>query len=79
MYLNDRSKCIACFKVQEEFELIRHHVKYFPEEVAHVHYECHKIIHDPDDPRYKYLIQYEDGDSRKFYELNQEKDRDALV
>ena len=67
-YMNTKDTCILCFKKPEDgFELIEHHVKYFPQIVAFVHYDCHQKIHDPENP-IKHLIQYEDGDSRKFYE-----------
>lgn len=57
--------CIVCFKPKEQdFELIKHHVSYFPEIIAFVHYICHDLIHTGDVPS---LIQYQDGDSRKFY------------
>ena len=73
-YLNNKDKCIVCFKEREkDFELIAHHVSYFPEIVAFVHYTCHAKIHDLEKP-ISYLIQYEDGDSRKFYEEEKKND-----
>jgi len=70
MNLNNNKFCLACFgKPEKDFVLIKHHVKYFPEEIGYVHYKCHEIIHNPDDPRFKHLIQFQEGDSRKFYEL----------
>ena len=30
--------------------LIKHHVQYFPQVIAYVHYECHKKIHDTKNP-----------------------------
>ncbi len=67
-YMNNRDTCIVCFKEREkDFELIGHHVSYYPEIIAFVHYQCHAKIHDPDKP-IAHLIQYEEGDSRKFYE-----------
>ena len=60
--------CLVCFKEPEKnFSLIKHHVSYFPEVIAFVHYDCHKKIHDKP---LKQFIQYLPGDSRKFY-LNQ--------
>lgn len=47
--------------------LIKHHVRYDPELIAWVHFKCHMIIHDPDDPRYKFLIQFQDGESKEHY------------
>ena len=52
--------------------LIKHHVTYFPEKIAFVHYECHKKIHG--DPPITIWIQYYDGDARKFYTIKQEKE-----
>ena len=68
MYLNNPSMCLVCFKCpEEEFNLIKHHVKYYPEVIAYVHHKCHQDIHfenkRPD------LIQYEPADSKKFYAL----------
>mgnify|MGYP003152715350 CR=1 FL=1 len=56
---------MVCFKEPEpEFILIKHHVSYFPEIIAFVHYECHKKIHNAP---LNQFIQYKKGDSRKFY------------
>ena len=57
---------MVCFKEPDEFNLIKHHVSYFPEIIAFVHYECHKKIHDIP---LNQFIQYKNGDSRKFYEV----------
>jgi hypothetical protein len=55
---------------EKDYELIKHHVTYFPEKVAFVHYECHKQIHNkPID----FLIQYGEGDARKFYDMKRSK------
>jgi hypothetical protein len=51
--------------------LIKHHVSYFPEIIAFVHYKCHQQIHDTEKP-IKCFIQYENGDARKFYEMKKE-------
>ena len=48
-----------------EVPLVGHHVSYFPEKIAFVHYECHKVIHETPLTTW---IQYNDGDARKFYE-----------
>ena len=53
-----------------EVPLVGHHVTYFPEKIAFVHYECHKKIHDT--PLMTW-IQYDDGDARKFYEMKKER------
>ena len=82
-YMNQSNRCIACGRgrdkqfhkikvngksIKHKIPLIKHHVRYDPEVIAYVHFECHKIIHDPDDPRYKHLIQFQDGESRKYYD-----------
>jgi len=71
-FLNSRDRCTVCgfgraFDTQTRMiePLVGHHVKYFPAVVAWVHYHCHRKIHgSPTTP----LIQYEDGDSRRYYE-----------
>ncbi len=63
-YLNKNDICIVCFGCPKDTKLIKHHLSYFPERVAYVHYDCHKKIHEsPLDV----FIQYKQGDSRKFY------------
>jgi len=52
--------------------LIKHHVKYFPQVISYVHFECHKKIHDIKNS-IKFLIKYEDGDSVKFYNLKKQQ------
>ena len=71
-FLNSRDKCIVCgfgraFDTQTRMiePLVGHHVQYFPAVIAWVHYHCHRKIHD--NP-ITCLIQYEDGDSRRYYE-----------
>ena len=64
-YMNSPGRCMACFgNPEKEFTLIKHHVSYFPEKIAFVHYLCHRKIHDGN---VSSLIQYADGDSRKYY------------
>lgn len=73
-YLNTKNKCIVCFKKpKDNFPLVKHHVKYFPEVIAFVHYDCHAKIHDINNP-ISHLIQYEPIDSRNFYEGKQKKE-----
>ena len=71
-FLNSRDKCIVCgferaFDTQTRMiePLVGHHVQYFPAVIAWVHYHCHRKIHN--NPINSF-IQYEDGDSRKYYE-----------
>ncbi len=75
-YMNTKDMCIVCFGPPErEYRLIVHHVTYFPEKCCYVHYSCHQKIHDPDDP-ITYLIQYGEGDSRRFYKAKAQKGND---
>ena len=81
-FMNNSDMCIVCFSPpnvrseknvlgeETKYELIKHHVSYFPEIIAFVHYSCHKKIHDM--PLVNF-IQYKDGDSRKFYDMQKEK------
>ena len=85
-YMNQNTKCIACMGDREAEEsptiiingkhpmlmipLIKHHVSYNPQKIAYVHFACHQIIHDPNDNRYKHLIQFQDGESREYYDKN---------
>ena len=82
-FINQPTKCILCGKGRERepnpnfivngepkmewVPLIKHHISYFPEKCAYVHAKCHIIIHDSTDPRYKHLIQFQEGESRRFY------------
>ena len=66
--------CMVCFMpplIGFGNQLIKHHVSYFPEIIAFVHYKCHQKIHDTEKP-IKCFIQYEVGDARKFYEMKKE-------
>ena len=65
-WINNPKFCMVCFEPPEPgFELIKHHIQYFPEVVCFVHYKCHEAIHAGKRPD---LIQYNEGDSRRFYE-----------
>ena len=50
---------------QEPF--VGHHASYFPPVIAFVHYDCHKKIHDKENPISE-LINYKEGDSKKYYD-----------
>jgi len=80
-FLNSRERCIVCgfdraFDTQTRMiePLVGHHVQYFPAVVAWVHYHCHRKIHN--NPITS-LIQYEDGDSRRYYEKKASKYADG--
>ena len=78
--------CVVCSKslietvqrfgtVESELRVgIKHHISYFPEKVAWVHKKCHEKIHDPKN-LVTHLIQYEEGDSVKFYKIQREKNK----
>ena len=75
----DNSTIILKGKILERIQklhigirLIRHHVSYFPEKIAFVHYACHKKIHDIP---LTIWLQYEEGDSRKFYGMKREGEK----
>ena len=95
--LNDKNRCIVCCKEFERnildnpIDMICHHVSYFPEVIAFVHYLCHRKIHDimtwEDDHgtlmitndyignkmKTHILIDYNQGDSRKYYEMKKQR------
>ncbi|MCH8833086.1 MAG: hypothetical protein IIA81_02205 [Thaumarchaeota archaeon] len=76
-YLNNRDSCYVCKQPPEdEYIFIKHHVSYFPEIIAFVHFECHQKIHDPEKP-IKELIKFNDRDSRKFYEMQNQLEKDS--
>tara|TARA_Y100001949_G_scaffold6907_1_gene5091 strand:- start:123 stop:467 length:345 start_codon:yes stop_codon:yes gene_type:complete len=69
--LNSRDFCLICGKGRSvdnssgvPYELIRHHVQYFPALICYVHYLCHRKIHDT--PLVNF-IQYKEGEPRKYY------------
>ena len=76
-FLNDCTCCLVCGKSHEVDEnnivitLIKHHVSYFPEKIAYVHNECHTKIHNTPN---SVLIQYELGDSKKYYDLQKDEE-----
>ena len=73
-YLNCNTRCIVCFgEPEDNLSLIKHHVSYFPERIAFVHFACHNMIHDPDKPL-DLWIQYEPEDSKMFYKIKKEKE-----
>lgn len=82
-YMNSNDKCICCNGKRKQGQssiivngkykavkipLIKHHVRYDPELIAYVHFECHQIIHDENDERYKHLLQYQADESREYYD-----------
>ena len=71
LFLNGPNICAACSKDpyfdenDRTISLLKHHVSYFPEKIAHVHKQCHDEIHATDN---HVLIQYDMGDSKIFYD-----------
>ena len=71
LFLNGPNICAVCSKGpyfdedDRTISLQKHHVDYFPQKIAHVHKQCHDKIHATDN---HFLIQYEQGDGRKFYD-----------
>lgn len=66
--MNSREMCICCFgPLRDGDDLAVHHISYFPEVCCYVHAKCHEDIHRTPS-EHPYLIQYEEGDSMKFYE-----------
>lgn len=62
-----KEPCAACGEKMEDSESIRHHIKYFPEEVIFVHAKCHAKIHRTD--AYPNLKPSRE-DTEKFYKKN---------
>tara|TARA_R110002051_G_scaffold275271_1_gene336285 strand:+ start:187 stop:390 length:204 start_codon:yes stop_codon:yes gene_type:complete len=57
--------CLAPFTETLENPMVKHHIRYYPEAIAWVHYKCHNKIHNPDNPITTF-IQYDIGDPEKF-------------
>ena len=73
-YLNSPNNCKACghgcafdISSRREEPLSQHHISYFPEKIVFVHVSCHFAIHHKGFRAD--LKKYDDGDSRKFYDL----------
>jgi hypothetical protein len=45
--------------------MIKHHIRYYPEAIAWVHFKCHNKIHNKENPMTA-LIQYDVGDPERF-------------
>ena len=55
-------------------KLIKHHIKYSPEELIWVHHKCHLKIPDADSPMTQW-IQYTEEDKKLFYKNKKQSDR----
>jgi len=76
--INSCNICAVCLQIPDVDDdtqiiepLIKHHIKYFPQKIAYVHYKCHKQIHSNENTL-SHLLQYEKGDSNNFYQIQQE-------
>jgi hypothetical protein len=45
--------------------MVKHHIRYYPEAIAWVHFKCHNKIHDKENPMTTF-IQYDVGDPETF-------------
>ena len=57
--------CLTPFTETLENPMIKHHIRYYPEAIAWVHFKCHNKIHDSDNPMNTF-IQYEIGEPERF-------------
>ena len=82
-YINSHEFCMICGKEPEVegkgnsariLKLIKHHIKYSPEEIIWVHHKCHLRIHDTDNSLTQW-IQYAEEDKKLFYKNNKQHDR----
>ena len=82
-YMNSDKICAICFKEPEvdgkgkearTLKLIKHHIKYNPEEIIWVHYKCHQKIHDIDNPMTLWT-QYTEEEKKLFYKSKKQGDR----
>jgi hypothetical protein len=74
-FLNSCELCAVCLQspnvdndTQIVEPLIKHHIRYFPQKIAYVHNRCHQQIHSNENTL-SHFIQYDDGDSNKFYKI----------
>ena len=63
-YMNSKDMCLLCLDKKLDVNLIKHHVSYYPEVIAYVHYECHRKIHETPLTTF---IQYKREDSIRYY------------
>jgi hypothetical protein len=67
--------CLQSYDIDNDTQiiepLIKHHITYFPQKIAYVHNKCHKQIHSNNNVLSNF-IQYENGDSNKFYQIQHE-------
>ncbi len=67
--MNSKDMCLLCLDKKLDVNLIKHHVSYYPEVIAYVHYECHRKIHETPLTTF---IQYKREDSIRYYKENKQ-------
>ena len=79
-YFNSDKFCMICHgepevdgkgKSTRTLKLIKHHIKYNPEEIIWVHYKCHQKIHDANNPMTLWL-RYTEKEKKSFYKNNKQ-------
>ena len=82
-YTNSDKFCMICFgkpevdgkgKSTRTLKLIKHHIKYNPEEIIWVHNKCHQKIHDTNNPMALW-IRYTDKEKKSFYKNKKQVNR----
>ena len=83
VYINSPELCAICFgkpevdgkgKYARTLKLIKHHIKYNPEEIIWVHNKCHQKIHDVDNPMALW-IRYTEKEKKSFYKNKKQVNR----
>ena len=67
-FINSTDRCLICLKPFTETldnPMEKHHIRYYPEAIAWVHFKCHNRIHDRENPMTTF-IQYDVGDPERF-------------
>ena len=75
-YMNSKDLCMLCLDKKIDVKLIKHHVSYYPEIIAYVHYECHRKIHETPLTTF---IQYNREDSIKYYKENKQDESGTSI
>jgi len=61
-------------KSTRTLKLIKHHIKYDPEEIIWVHNKCHQKIHDDNNPMTLW-IRYTEKEKKSFYKNKKQVNR----
>ena len=82
-YFNSDKFCMICHgepevdgkgKSARTLKLIKHHIKYNPEEIIWVHYKCHQKIHNANNPMTLWL-RYTEKEKKLFYKNSKQTDK----